>query len=150
LQDAQANGYVASIQRNNAAKMGLIHSIYGVGAFAAPLAATQFAKQRHWSFHFLISIGIALPNVALLLMVFKGRSQDGMSVFLCYHECQQPLTELGLECLKEIGQDQAQDTASDQSYFRRIMSMRSVHVLSAFILIYVGAEVTIGGKCPLT
>lgn len=34
-------GYVASIQSNPAAKMGLILGTYGIGAFVAPLGAFQ-------------------------------------------------------------------------------------------------------------
>lgn len=49
----------------------------GMGAFAAPLVATQFSRSRHWSFFYLISLGIAITNVATLTAVFQFKSQDG-------------------------------------------------------------------------
>lgn len=78
LQDAQANGYVASMKNSPETKMGILHAAYGVGAFAAPLAATQFAQMERWSFHFLVSLGIALINTFALVGVFKGRNQTGL------------------------------------------------------------------------
>lgn len=51
----------------------------GVGAFVAPLVATQFSHLRHWSFHYLISLGIALSNAAVLTAVFHLKTQDGIS-----------------------------------------------------------------------
>ncbi|THH16127.1 hypothetical protein EW146_g4461 [Bondarzewia mesenterica] len=84
LQDAQANGFVASYKDNAAAKMGFLHAAYGIGALAAPLVATQFAQLHHWSFHYLVSLGIALANTVVLISVFKLKTQD--------------------ECLAQIGQ----------------------------------------------
>lgn len=49
----------------------------GVGAFAAPLAATQFSRLPRWSFHYLVSLGIAVVNVVLLIVVFGSKQQDG-------------------------------------------------------------------------
>ena len=52
----------------------------GLGAFAAPLVATQLAQSSHWSFHYLISAGIGITNVAVLAWVFKFKNQDGKSL----------------------------------------------------------------------
>jgi hypothetical protein len=73
--------------------MGLLHAAYGeslnffltssdlgkigAGAFIVPLIATQFAEIPRWSFHYLTSLGVALANAVVLLLVFKLRSQDG-------------------------------------------------------------------------
>lgn len=57
----------------------------GAGAFAAPLVATQFAQQRMWSFHYLISLGIAFSNTALLIAVFRFKDQDSQS--FCFSTC---------------------------------------------------------------
>jgi fucose permease len=35
---------------------------------------------------------------------------------------------------------------SEHSKFRQILSHKTVHLLAFFILVYVGVEVTIGGK----
>ena len=50
----------------------------GLGAFTSPFIATQFAQLPRWSFHFLVSLGIAMTNVAFLICVFKLKRQDGM------------------------------------------------------------------------
>jgi fucose permease len=85
LQDAQANGFVVSIKDNSEAKMGILHAAYGAGALSSPLVATQFAQLPHWSFHYLVSLGIALINTVLLIAVFRLKSQDGL--FLPYLAC---------------------------------------------------------------
>ena len=100
LQDAQANGYVACLKENASAKMGLLHAVYGLclrvyalntkwrfvglGALSSPLVATQFAQLPRWSFHYLVSLGIAATNTLVLVAVFRGKTQDGES-FLTYN-----------------------------------------------------------------
>ncbi|KAF8664605.1 hypothetical protein AX16_000705 [Volvariella volvacea WC 439] len=124
-QDAQANGYVASIKRNAETKMGILHAAYGAGALAAPLVSTQFAQMDRWSFHYLISLGLALSDSVLLLAVFRLKSQD--------------------ECLMEMGQVAGEKGTSQHNAYRQILGLRTVHILAFFILVYVGVEVTLGG-----
>ena len=50
----------------------------GAGALSSPLVATQFAQLPHWSFHYLCSLGVALINTVLLIVVFGLKTQDGM------------------------------------------------------------------------
>ncbi|KAK7039467.1 major facilitator superfamily domain-containing protein, partial [Favolaschia claudopus] len=126
IQDAQANGYVASLRHSPEIKMGLLHGAYGAGALVSPLVATQFSQLRHWSFHYLISLGIAITNTVILIWIFRLKTQD--------------------ECLEVVGEGPI-DAAStnEHSSFRQILSMKTVHLLAFFILVYVGMEVTIGG-----
>ena len=54
-----------------------------------------------------------------------------------------------LECLTEIGQINADATHTDNNEdnkYRQIFRLREVHFLAAFICLYVGAEVTVGGS----
>ncbi|KIO26091.1 hypothetical protein M407DRAFT_15159 [Tulasnella calospora MUT 4182] len=115
LQDAGSNSFVASIPRNEKVNMGILHAIYGVGAFAAPFVSTQFSQQKHWSFHYLISTGVSIINVALLFYIFRLKPQNSQ---------QQPTSE---------------------NLYKQILKQKSVHIMSFFILVYVGVEVTIGG-----
>ncbi|KAH0835909.1 MFS general substrate transporter [Lanmaoa asiatica] len=124
LQDAQANGFVASIKDNAEAKMGLLHAVRA-GALSSPLVATQFAQLPHWSFHYLVSLCLALINTVLLIAVFRLKSQD--------------------ECLAQIGQPAGERNESENSHFRQIFALKDVHLLAVFILVYVGVEVTLGG-----
>ncbi|KIM86005.1 hypothetical protein PILCRDRAFT_816545 [Piloderma croceum F 1598] len=125
LQDAQANGFVASLKDNASAKMGMLHTAYGAGALASPLVATQFAQIDRWSFHYLVSLGISVTNMIALIAIFGLKSQD--------------------ECLAQIGQAPQEQVTSQHSKFRQIFSLEAVHLLAFFILVYVGIEVTIGG-----
>jgi fucose permease len=53
------------------------------------------------------------------------------------------------ECLALIGQEpdeEHQQQISEDSHLRQSLSLWSVHILAFFILVYVGVEVTIGGK----
>lgn len=78
LQDAQANGLVATLPTNANGKMSILHGVYGAGAFCAPLVATQFASMKgNWSLHFLTSLGLAIINLAVLLWVSKLKTQEG-------------------------------------------------------------------------
>jgi len=105
--------------------MGMLHASYGAGALSSPLLATQFAQMRHWSFHYLVSLGLALSNVIILTLTFRGRTLD--------------------ECLGLIGEAAGETNTSDHSNFRQILSLKNVHILAFFTLVYVGVEVTIGG-----
>ncbi|KAI5996336.1 MFS general substrate transporter [Pisolithus albus] len=126
LQDAQANGFVASLRDNPEMKMGILHAVrFRAGAFSSPLVATQFAQQRHWSFHYLCSLGLALVNTTLLITVFGLKTQD--------------------ECLAQIGLPPCEKGNSERSQLRQIFALRAVHLLAFFILVYVGVEVTVGG-----
>ncbi|PBK59795.1 MFS general substrate transporter [Armillaria solidipes] len=108
LQDAQANGYVACYKHNPESKMGLLHAVY------SPL-----------SFHYLVSLGLAVLNTIFLWAVFKLRTQD--------------------ECLAEIGESSGERGVGQHSPLRQILSLKNVHLLASFILVYVGVEFTLGG-----
>ncbi|KAJ7165532.1 major facilitator superfamily domain-containing protein [Mycena crocata] len=125
IQDAQANGYVAGIAENSETKMGFVQAAYGAGALVAPLVSTQFAQLQHWSFHYLVSLGVTGLNTAFLAVVFRARTQD--------------------ECLARIGQVGGETGTSERSHFRQIISIKAVHLLALFLFVYVGVEVTIGG-----
>ncbi|KAF9457972.1 major facilitator superfamily domain-containing protein [Collybia nuda] len=125
LQDGQANGYIATLKRKPEKKMGILHAAYGAGAMLSPLAATQFSRMTRWSFHYLVSLSLALSNTALLIVVFRLKSGD--------------------DCLVDVGQEATEKQKSSESSLRQILYLKSVHLLSLYILVYVGVESTIGG-----
>lgn len=57
--------------------MGIMHAVYGVGAMCAPLVSTQFARLPHWSFVYLVHIGLAVLNAVVQLATFRLKSQNG-------------------------------------------------------------------------
>ncbi|KAL5492168.1 hypothetical protein ACEPAI_3615 [Sanghuangporus weigelae] len=126
LQDAQSNSFVAALSENSSTKMGIIHALYGFGAVCSPFAATQFAQlPQHWSFHFIISLGLAIINTIILILVFKGKNID--------------------DSLVEIGEKPTVQGTSEHSKYRQILGQKIVHLLALFSLVYVGVEFTIGG-----
>jgi hypothetical protein len=48
-------------------------------------------------------------------------------------------------CISEIGQEASPKSTSNNSSLRQILPLKSVHLLSFYILVYVGLEATIGG-----
>ncbi|EAU89256.1 hypothetical protein CC1G_03521 [Coprinopsis cinerea okayama7 len=133
FQDAQANGFVGALTYNQEAKMGVLHAAYGLGAFAAPLVSTQFAQMTRWSFHYLVSLGCAIVNLVLMIVVFRFKDQE-----TCMREAGE-LIELPSAPGKKV------ESQKQETNFKEIMTTRAVHFLAFFILIYVGVEVTIGG-----
>ena len=53
----------------------------GLGAFSSPLVATQFSTQHHWSFHYLISLGLSISNIILLTATFRLKTQDRTFIY---------------------------------------------------------------------
>ncbi|KAI0822943.1 MFS general substrate transporter [Trametes gibbosa] len=127
LQNAHCNGFVASLKRSSHTKMGFLHGSYGLGALISPLVATQFAESpTHWSFHYLISMGIYIANTCILWTVFRGRLQQ--------------------DVMEEEGESGVNENAVvDSNKYKQVLGLKEVHILSVFSLIYVGLEVTMGG-----
>ncbi|KAJ7172982.1 MFS general substrate transporter [Mycena crocata] len=123
--DSQANGYVASFSRHPEARMGYVQAAYGAGVFAAPLVSTQFARMQHWSFHYLVSLGLTLFNMLLLFLVFRGKTQD--------------------ECLAQLGQAPVTKGTSQHSALRQMLSIKAVHLMALFLFVHVGVGIAIAG-----
>ncbi|KAJ6597533.1 MFS general substrate transporter [Mycena vulgaris] len=123
--DAQANGYAASFSRSPEARMGYVQAAYGAGIFAAPLISTQFAQMQHWSFHYLVSLGLTLSNILTLFLVFRGKTQD--------------------ECLAQLGQAEVPKGNSEHNHMRQILSIKALHVMALFLFVHVGIGIAITG-----
>ncbi|KAG9031576.1 hypothetical protein FS837_002948, partial [Tulasnella sp. UAMH 9824] len=104
--------------------MGVLHAFYGLGAFAAPLVSTQFSQQKRWSFHYLISMGIALTSLVITIGVFRLKRQEDLIP-------PEPSSEPSRIAI--------------HSTYKQIFTQKFVLTLAVFILIYVGIEVSIGG-----
>ncbi|SJL13468.1 uncharacterized protein ARMOST_16912 [Armillaria ostoyae] len=128
LQNAQGNGLVGSLKEHKTTKLNMLHAAYGVGAFVSPLVATHFSNERHWSYHFIISAGIAVSNSVVLALVFRFKTQEAL--------------------LAEAGQAPEESDAAGSrgaNMYRSILNIKAVHFLAIFALIYIGTEVTLGG-----
>ncbi|KZT51826.1 MFS general substrate transporter [Calocera cornea HHB12733] len=119
IMGAQVNAFVACLPGGDW-KLQLLHAGYGVGAFLSPLAATQLAQMKHSSFQYLIAGCFSVAQIILFCLVFRFRTQAQL---------------LGTPMHANEGENK----------YRQILRLRAVHLLSFFILFYVGLEVSIGG-----
>ncbi|KAB5590880.1 hypothetical protein CTheo_5663 [Ceratobasidium theobromae] len=125
LQDAQSNGFVGSLRHNASAKMGLIHSVYGAGAFISPIIATQFAQRSNWSYHYLIPLALASLNTILIFTVFGFHTQE--------------------ELLGPAQSTDPTESGDRDRKYQQIFGSWGIQAMAAFCLMYVGAEATMGG-----
>ncbi|KAI0298671.1 hypothetical protein B0F90DRAFT_1632413, partial [Multifurca ochricompacta] len=124
LQNAGANAFVGGFNEDVAFYLCLCH---GSAHFVPPsFSATHFANARHWSFHYLISLGVSLLNTAMLSTVFRFRTQCEI------------MAGAGYEVEKQILSNRA------------ILRLSIVNRLALFALIYVALEVILGNGWIVT
>jgi hypothetical protein len=113
----------------------------------SPLVATQFAQLHRWSFHYLVTLAVAAPNTVLLICIFKFKTQDGEFTSPYLPE-NMPNLMFGrdTECLAQIGQSAEEKELPGGSKYKEMFKLKALHTLALFTLVYVGVEVTIGGK----
>ncbi|EJC98908.1 MFS general substrate transporter [Fomitiporia mediterranea MF3/22] len=125
LQNAGAIVFVINL-KNSSAKMGVLQAIYGLGALVSPLVATKFSSMPHWSYHYFVSLSGAIVNIVVLCLVFRFQHMDTI--------------------LRKSGQVVRDSTSSPKGgLYGQIFKLKVVHLLAFFALVYVGAEVTLGG-----
>lgn len=122
FQDAQANTFTITV-KNSHRWLGILHATYGVGTVISPLVANTIASRTpYWHFYYLMTFCMGVCNISLLAWTFRR----------------------GLFQPNVLG---AKDTASSE--LKATLSNRTVWIINAFFFLYVGAEVTSGGKCYL-
>ncbi|KAG6902168.1 hypothetical protein C0995_003642 [Termitomyces sp. Mi166 len=94
-------------------KLGFLHASYAI----------YFSNQRHWSFHYLFSAGLAVLNTAALTLIEPLLEESGQASQEPFHPNQ----------------------VARQSTYHQVFSLRVVHILTVLTVIYVGVEVTLGG-----
>ncbi|KAL1680427.1 major facilitator superfamily domain-containing protein [Schizophyllum commune] len=125
LQNAGSSSFVGGL-KNPSTMVGIMMSAYGLGAFLAPLVATQFSKLEKWSYFYIITLGLNCANAALILAVFRLRTYN--------------------ELMASAGYEQPDaGSANEISKYRQLMRLPTVHLTALFCFIYVGTEVTLGG-----
>ncbi|KAF4594264.1 hypothetical protein EYR40_009067 [Pleurotus pulmonarius] len=111
-----------------------IREAYNVIAYALQTPAPPFPVfviayvingLERWSFHYLVSLGIALSNLMALALIFRFKGQE--------------------ECLMAMGQSVGEKDHQEHNTFQQILSQKTVHVLAFFAFFYMGIQVTVGG-----
>ncbi|KAG9014373.1 hypothetical protein FRB94_012779 [Tulasnella sp. JGI-2019a] len=135
LQISAANIFITGLPnlKSRPTNLGIMHAIFGSGAFAAPLVATQFAQQRHWSFHYLTCLGIAVVNNIVMNLVFKWKRQEVL------------VPEMAVRSISGTDDTATSDHDNGGTKLLRVLRLSAVQYMAIFTLIYVGIEFTIGG-----
>jgi hypothetical protein len=103
-QDAQVNS-MASRMPYTTTVMFLAHAIYGLGATVSPFVSTAFLQKLPETFYhyFAISLGLGLATAVMLVVVFQGRSEEGVVGDRVNHEGAVAMPDAGaaMEGLRE-------------------------------------------------
>ncbi|KAG9014374.1 hypothetical protein FRB94_012780 [Tulasnella sp. JGI-2019a] len=131
LQTASCNIFVTGMApENRPSNLGIMHAMFGTGALVAPLVATQFAQQRHWSFHYLTSLGFAAVNNVLVIVVFKWKRQEQL---------------IPEAASRRAANAPDAESSNGGNKLLQIWRLPTVHFMSLFLFLYVGSEITTGG-----
>ncbi|KAG8851520.1 hypothetical protein FRB96_009193 [Tulasnella sp. 330] len=131
LQTASCNIFVSGMAGETRARnLGIMHAMFGTGALLSPLVATQFAQQRHWSFHYLTSLGFAVVNNILVIVAFRWKRQEHL------------IPEAAAR--GAIG-TQGPNPNHGGNKLLHVLRLPTVHLMALFLFVYVGCEITTGG-----
>ena len=115
--DAGLNTYIASMPRN-AALLNYLHAFYGIGALLGPLiASTILAIRWGWNSVYILWIGMSLVLLIGFQLVFREQN---------------------------ISQREDTATRPESNVLVAALSVPMVWIAALFMLIYVGAEVSVG------
>ncbi|WP_165423514.1 MFS transporter [Ktedonosporobacter rubrisoli] len=114
--DAGLNSYVAELP-NNTTKLNYLHFFYGIGAWLGPIVASGLlAAQLGWNSAYMAWCGFSFLVLLALGLVFKDHAST---------------------------KDKTEKTGKD-NLLLSTLKLRVVWVAALFLLIYVGAEVSLG------
>lgn len=162
LLNAQGNSLLSML--HDPTSMGLAHASYGFGALIGPLISTQFANIytttgfKRWALYYTVMLGTVLSSMIVFIVVFRGKGYEeilhdiGVPAFKpegieMTNTNEQNRSSLdGGHSGDEGGESEAVSRrARESDSFASVLKQSAVHTLAAFIFIYVGLEVTIGG-----
>ncbi|KIJ43251.1 hypothetical protein M422DRAFT_170176, partial [Sphaerobolus stellatus SS14] len=98
------------------------HGNIGIWALVSPLIATQFANISQWSFHWLVVLCLAEINALVLASAYRLKHSNGTI----------PVIENDNKIPEKVAVK-----------WKEVLSLRAVHTMTFFILIYRGVEFTL-------
>ncbi|KAI8376411.1 major facilitator superfamily domain-containing protein [Radiomyces spectabilis] len=119
LLDGGMNVYVANVPMATV-MLNVLHALYGVGAMLSPLVGTTLLSYGlSWRYIYVFLAGVACFNLILVAVCFRS---------------------------KDLESAESEDPKIDNSTVRRDALMNRMTILgAAYILVYAGVEVTMGG-----
>ncbi|RDX53842.1 MFS general substrate transporter [Lentinus brumalis] len=119
------NTYFANL-KNPLMWTGVLHGIYGLGGFASPLVATAMVS-RGIPYHLFYTTNVAMTLVVFVLAFIAFRNLHTLPHAASLHE------------------SQPTETTTSLNAFTATLRSRAVWTLAIFLMLYVGAEESIGG-----
>lgn len=123
--DASWNAWIGAMA-DSSKLMGLLHAFYGLGAALAPLIATSLFTKRGWQwyeFYYIMAAAAVVEFVTSVSVFWKAG----------------PLEEQA----EEVSDSPNESSGSSPTV--QAMKIPSTWIISAFLFVYVGSEVTVGG-----
>ncbi|OJJ79781.1 MFS transporter [Aspergillus glaucus CBS 516.65] len=123
--DASWNAWIGAMA-DSSMLMGLLHAFYGVGAALAPLIATTLFTKSGWQwyeFYYIMALAAAVEFVTSVAAFWNAKG----TVETAHTDDEQP-------------QSQQQKSPTVQA-----LALPSTWIISAYLFVYVGSEVTVGG-----
>ncbi|KAI0650491.1 MFS general substrate transporter [Trametes meyenii] len=102
---------------------GILHGIYGLGSFASPLVATAMVTHGvPYHLFYTTNVGLNIPVFALAWLAFRN-----------------------LQALPQHPNEKTPAEGASTGALRATLSSRAVWTLAIFLMLYVGAEESLGG-----
>ncbi|KAE8420581.1 major facilitator superfamily domain-containing protein [Aspergillus pseudocaelatus] len=134
--DASWNAWIGAMH-NSIQLMGILHAFYGLGAALAPLTASYLITDKDWKWYDFYYAMVIASGIEFLTSVAAFWSSTGSG-------SEEP--DAGTDrTLSFDSSDNPASIALPRKPTLESLRIPSTWVLSLFLFVYVGAEVTIGG-----
>ena len=130
--DVSGNAWIGAMAESSRL-MGLLHAFYGLGAALAPLTATSLFTKRGWQwyeFYYIMAVAAAVEFAASVPAFWNARGESS----------REPVNDTA-----GTKDEPIQSNAHQKSPTIQALQIPSTWLISTFIFVYVGVEVTVGG-----
>ncbi|PKX96312.1 putative MFS transporter [Aspergillus novofumigatus IBT 16806] len=134
--DASWNAWIGAMH-NSSQLMGILHAFYGLGAALAPLTATYLITDRGWKwyeFYYAMAIAAGIEFLTSVAAFWSSTGSGSKDPDACTDGT-----------LSSDSSANLASSAPPRKPTLESLRMPSTWVISLFLFVYVGAEVTIGG-----
>lgn len=126
--DASWNAWIGAMA-DSSMVMGLLHAFYGLGAALAPLIATTLFTKSGWQwyeFYYIMALAGAVEFVTSVVAFWNARG-------------------IGHTVETAPADDEQLQSQQQKSPTVQALALPSTWIISAYLFVYVGSEVTVGG-----
>ncbi|KAI9731352.1 MAG: hypothetical protein M1834_005256 [Cirrosporium novae-zelandiae] len=131
-EDGAWNAWIGGLAKSNEI-LGLLHGFYGLGATLSPLIATSMITKANLKWYTFYYLMIAISTIELVTSVYFFRHANG-AAFLAQNPRQH-----------HSHSSSNTPTKPPRPIILRALSHPTTSIMSFFLLIYVGIEVSLGG-----